>query len=202
VIGIDAGGARKGFHAVALRAGATAGQLATTDVQELAHWCRAVIGARLIAIDAPCRWSADGRAPACERALNAAGHPLLRLAQPPGRPQPPQQLLRLDAAGRSALPAAGDQPSAAGRPAAGGSTAQRSGLLRNLSPCHRLAAHKRSQRTELLRQAGIDTTPLTSIDVIDAALCALAAQHLASGLPCQAWGEAGSGLIVVPQPAA
>jgi hypothetical protein len=53
VIGIDVGGARKGFHAVALRAGASAGQLATTEVQELAHWCRAVIGTRLIAIDAP-----------------------------------------------------------------------------------------------------------------------------------------------------
>jgi hypothetical protein len=73
VIGIDVGGARKGFHAVALRAGATAGQLATTDAEVLAHWCRAVIGAQLIAIDAPCRWSADGRARPCERALNAAG---------------------------------------------------------------------------------------------------------------------------------
>jgi predicted RNase H-like nuclease len=61
------------------------------------------------------------------------------------------------------------------------------------------AAHKRSQRTELLRQAGIDPVPLTSTDFIDAALCALAAQHLASGLPCRAYGEAGSGLIVVPQ---
>ena len=73
VIGIDVGGSRKGFHAVALAAGAYAGQLATTEVQDLAHWCRVEIGARLIAIDAPCRWSADGRARPCERALNAAG---------------------------------------------------------------------------------------------------------------------------------
>ena len=40
VVGIDVGGARKGFHAVALIGGAYAGQLATADVQELAHWCR------------------------------------------------------------------------------------------------------------------------------------------------------------------
>ncbi|MGL6133020.1 MAG: DUF429 domain-containing protein, partial [Prochlorococcaceae cyanobacterium] len=73
VIGIDVGGSRKGFHAVAHSAGARAGQLATSEVQELAHWCRAVIGAQLIAIDAPCRWSVDGRARPCERELNAAG---------------------------------------------------------------------------------------------------------------------------------
>ena len=73
VIGIDVGGSRKGFHAVALSAGDYAGQLATTEVQELAHWCRVEVGAQLIAIDAPCRWSADGRARPCERELNAAG---------------------------------------------------------------------------------------------------------------------------------
>jgi len=64
------------------------------------------------------------------------------------------------------------------------------------------AAHKRSQRTELLRQAGIDPAPLTSIALIDAALCALATHHLARGRPCCAYGEARSGLIVVPQPVA
>lgn len=73
VIGIDVGGSRKGFHAVALRAGTHRTQLATADAGELAHWCRKVIGARLIAIDGPCRWSSDGRARPCERELNAAG---------------------------------------------------------------------------------------------------------------------------------
>jgi hypothetical protein len=61
------------------------------------------------------------------------------------------------------------------------------------------ARQKRLQRLALLRQAGIDTAPLTSIDRIDAALCALAAHHLASGYPCRAYGDAASGLIVVPQ---
>jgi len=61
------------------------------------------------------------------------------------------------------------------------------------------AAHKRHQRTQLLLQAGIDPAPLASIDQIDAAVCALAAAHLASGRPCRAYGEAASGLIVVPQ---
>ena len=73
VVGIDVGGARKGFHAVALRDGAYAGQLATGDAQELAHWCRSVIGASVIAIDAPCRWSSDGRVRPCERELMRQG---------------------------------------------------------------------------------------------------------------------------------
>ena len=72
-MGIDVGGARKGFHAVALRDGAYAGQLANGDVQELAHWCRSVVGARVIAIDAPCRWSSDGRSRSCERELMRRG---------------------------------------------------------------------------------------------------------------------------------
>lgn len=73
VIGIDVGGSRKGFHAVAVTGGAYAGQLATPDVQELGHWCRSVIGAQQIAIDAPCRWSGNGRARPCERELMQQG---------------------------------------------------------------------------------------------------------------------------------
>jgi predicted nuclease with RNAse H fold len=53
VVGIDVGGACKGFHAVALTAGTYAGQLATGDASDLAHWCRSVMHARVIAIDAP-----------------------------------------------------------------------------------------------------------------------------------------------------
>lgn len=207
VIGIDVGGARKGFHAVALSKGAYAGQLATTEVEELAHWCRAVIGAQLIAIDAPCRWSADGSARPCERELNAAG---IRCFASPSRQvalshpsnyygwmlQGEALYRQLEASHPllAVLPAAGQPPSA---PACFETfphaiTWQLRGGLAS-------AAHKRSQRSELLRQAGIDPVPLTSIDLIDAALCALAAQQLASGLPCRAYGEAGSGLIVVPQ---
>ena len=70
-VGIDVGGSRKGFHAVALTAGAYTDQLATGDPLELAHWCRSVVWASVIAIDAPCRWSIDGRSRPCERELMA-----------------------------------------------------------------------------------------------------------------------------------
>jgi predicted nuclease with RNAse H fold len=209
VIGIDVGGSRKGFHAVALAAGTYAGQLATTEVQELAHWCRAVIGAQLIAIDAPCRWSTDGRARPCERELNAAG---IRCFASPSRQaaliHPSNYygwMLQGEALYRqletshpllAALPPAGQPPTA---PACLETFPH--AITWQLRGGQASAAHKRSQRTQLLLQAGIDPVPLTSIDLIDAALCALAAHHLASGHPCHAYGEVGSGLIVVPQPA-
>jgi predicted RNase H-like nuclease len=54
------------------------------------------------------------------------------------------------------------------------------------------------QRRELLEQAGLDLAPLTSIDWIDAALCALTAHVVAIGGECVSYGEPESGWIVVP----
>lgn len=246
VIGIDVGGSRKGFHAVALIAGAYAAQLVSRDVQEVAEWCRRVIGAQLIAIDAPCRWSLDGRARPCERELNADGircfaspsreaaashpsnyygwmlqgealyreleasHPLLGGLPSGGLPQarpvaglPPRM-----------VPGAGLPPMGAPPPRLPSLDRVAAPLAPGAAACfetfpHAItwqlrggqasAAHKCSQRPELLTAAGIAIAPLTSIDLIDAALCALTAHHLASGRPCRAYGEPASGLIVVPQ---
>jgi hypothetical protein len=72
VVGIDVGGPKKGFHAVALRTGRYHDQMSTLEPQRLADWCRA-LGARAVAVDAPCRWSLNGRARPAERELMAAG---------------------------------------------------------------------------------------------------------------------------------
>lgn len=207
VIGIDVGGSRKGFHAVALSAGAWAGQLATSEVQELAHWCHSVIGAQLIAVDAPCRWSVDGRARPCERELNAAG---IRCFASPSRAAAVSHpsnyygwMLQGEALYReleashpllSGLPPAGLPPSA---PACFETFPH--AITWQLRGGNAAARQKRLQRRALLEQAGIHAASLTSIDWIDAALCALAAHHLASGRPCRAYGEPASGLIVVPE---
>jgi len=202
VIGIDVGGSRKGFHAVALRAGAYAGQRLTPDVAELAHWCRSEIGAQLIAIDAPSRWSRDGRARPCERQLNAAG---IRCFASPSRAAALSHpsdyygwMLQGEALYRE-LEAS--HPLLTGLPPSGPACFETfpHAIAWQLRGGQASAAQKRRQRTELLRQAGIDPAPLTGMDQIDAALCALAAAHLASGRPCLAYGEAVSGLIVVPQ---
>jgi predicted nuclease with RNAse H fold len=187
---------------VALTGGSYADRLATAEVRELVHWCRAVIGAQLVAIDAPCRWSSGGRSRPCERELNAAG---IRCFASPTRQAALNHpsnyygwMLQGEALYRqlevshpllAALP-----PSA---PACFETFPH--AITWQLRGGQASAAHKRSQRTELLRQAGINLAPLTSIDFIDAALCALAAHHLASGRAYHAYGEPATGLIVVPQ---
>jgi len=59
------------------------------------------------------------------------------------------------------------------------------------------AKRKRVQRRKLLEHAGIDTSSLTSIDAVDAALCALTAQYLLRG-KTHAYGDAQGGYIFVP----
>ncbi len=55
VVGIDVGGRKKGFHAVALAGGRYRNRLATREVAELVAWCVETLRATVIAVDAPCR---------------------------------------------------------------------------------------------------------------------------------------------------
>jgi predicted nuclease with RNAse H fold len=73
VVGIDVGGSRKGFHAVALRSRAVVGTLRSSDTEELYRWCVDTHRAAVVAIDAPCAWSTTGRARIAERALISQG---------------------------------------------------------------------------------------------------------------------------------
>ena len=207
VIGIDVGGRRKGFHAVALTGGAYADRLATSEVQELAHWCRSVIGAQLIAIDAPCRWSGDGRARPCERELMQQGISCFASPSREAALSHPSNyygwMLQGEALYRE-LEAS--HPLLSGLPAPGVSASGPAcfetfphAITWHLRGGNAEARQKRPQRRALLEQAGIDTAALTSIDWIDAALCALAAHHVARGAACHAYGEPDTGLIVVPQ---
>ena len=59
-VGIDVGGTRKGFHAIALSDGAYTSQLATSEVETIRDWCLDAMKAQVIAIDAPCRWRPTG----------------------------------------------------------------------------------------------------------------------------------------------
>ena len=63
---------------------------------------------------------------------------------------------------------------------------------------HADAKHKRTQRRQLLEIHGIEMVTLTNIDWVDAALCALTAHKAASGELMENYGEAQTGLIIVP----
>lgn len=201
-VGIDVGGERKGFHAVAMTGGDYDRHLWTEDVQELSLWCIQTVRARVIAVDAPCRWSKDGHSRPAERALmqkriwcfstptreKAVGHRTNHFGW----------MLRGEALFRALedefplcreLPAAGRKCCFETYPHA---------ITWHLRGGNADASQKRKQRRALLEQAGIDLTKLTNIDLIDAALCALTAYHIARGETCVSFGEPNTGLIIVP----
>ena len=201
-VGIDVGGARKGFHAVALSDGAYTSQLATAEVETLRDWCLNEMKVQVIAIDAPCRWSTNGRMRACERELMQRG---IHCFASPTREQAIRHLsdyygwmLRGEALYQAlesshpictALPVAGEHCCMETFPHA---------ITWHLRGGEAQARQKRRQRRELLRKAGIDLEQLSNIDLVDAALCALTAHRAASGASCKTYGDPFEGIIVVP----
>jgi len=204
VAGVDVGGTRKGFHAVALADGALVDVFASPDPAAVAIWCDAV-GARHVGVDAPCAWSRDGRMRPAERALQAAGIPCFAsptraaaIAHPKGWYDWMLNGERLFGmlTRRYAL-YAGGTPSPAGQCFETFPQAIACALAGARVP----AREKRTRRRALLEDAGIDTRPLANIDMVDAALCALAARCFAHAR-FSAYGDAGDACIVVPAPAA
>ena len=201
-VGIDVGGARKGFHAVAVTGGAYSSQLATADVQELVHWCRETVRARVIAVDAPCRWSEDGRARPAERELMQKG---IWCFSTPSRQQAlnhPRNHFGWMLRGAELFQALGsDFPLCRTLPVAGRRCCFETfphAITWHLRSGNADAAQKRQQRRALLAGAGIDLSELTNIDLVDAALCALTAHHATTGGECLSFGEQNTGFIIVP----
>lgn len=200
VAGVDVGSARKGFHAVAFRDGVYLDKFKSSDPDEVAAWCQSV-GAVAVGVDSPCGWNTGTGSRPAERALanerissyptptrEVAGvHPkanyswmfagetlylALQKTHPLYRGEEP---VRLPASFETfpqavACALAGDRVS---------------------------AKEKQTVRRELLSQSGLDIAPLTNIDWVDAALCALTAAYFVNG-DVRSYGEAETGIIVVP----
>lgn len=199
--GIDVGGERKGFHAVALRGLQVSGCFASPDAAAVADWCRAQ-GALAVGVDAPCRWSATGRARAAERILMQRGIACFASPTRAVAEAHPRNYYGWMLCG-AALFAALEQSH---RLYDGGAVTAATPVCFETFPqavaCilagRTVAARdKRAVRRGLLEGAGIDTARLTHIDWIDAALCALAARACLQGR-CEAIGDAVEGHIVLP----
>lgn len=198
--GVDVGGPKKGFHAVALRNGRFFEKLATRDPAHVVQWCLA-LHARAVGVDAPCCWSLSGGARPCERELARAG--ITAFSTPGltvGQRHPfygwmlnGAELFRLLTRhyrlfdGRSALsrPICFETfPHAAACALAGTILS---------------AKRKRRDRPRLLRRAGLSLDALLNIDEADAALCALTADYLRAGR-FKTYGDASEGFILIPAP--
>ena len=201
-VGIDVGGERKGFHAVAITDGDYSSHIATQNVRELSKWCRETLQTRVIAVDAPCHWSNDGHSRPAERELMKKGiwcfstptraNAIEHRTNHFGWMLSGEELFRVldeDFPLCHNLPVVGRTCSFETFPHA---------ITWHLRGGNADASKKRTQRRALLAQAKIDLAELTNIDLVDAALCALTAYHAATGRECMTFGEPNTGLIIVP----
>ncbi len=198
-VGIDVGAARKGYHAVALRDSALHAKFKSADATAIARWCRDV-DARIVAVDAPCRWRIHGQpARAAEREL--AADRISCFSTPTVERARGHAFYTWMFAGQELYTAlAPDFPLYTGTLATRARCTVESfpqAVACVLAGEHVSARGKLARRTALLQHAGIDVTALTGIDEIDATLCALAARALAAGRH-HAYGDPTGGFIVVP----
>ena len=199
VIGIDVGGERKGFHAVALQNGTFVATLAHRDPAVIVRWCRQ-LKAVVVAVDAPCGWSAGGASRLAERSLAIGAHKIHCFATPTRARankssfykwvfngerlyrQLAQHYRLFDGARRSSLTCFETFPHAVVCALAGRVVAARP---------------KRETRRAALRKLGYDVNSLSNVDLVDAALCAVTADAFARG-SYRLFGEKNEGFIVVP----
>ncbi|HSB43587.1 MAG TPA: DUF429 domain-containing protein [Nitrospira sp.] len=199
VVGVDVGGVKKGFHAVALRDGQFFGKLNTLDAVAVIQWCRS-LRASAVGIDAPCCWSLSGHARPCESALAMEGiHAFATPSRAVGGRHPFYGWMRKgDALYRRIAHHYplfdGTLPTS--RPVSFETFPHAVGCA--LAGTILSGKRKRIDRLKLLRETGLSTESLTNIDQIDAALCAVTARYLLAG-NVNMYGNLKEGFIVVPK---
>jgi len=199
--GVDVGGKRKGFHAVALRGSVYLDQMKSPDAAQVAAWCRN-IGAQFIGVDAPCRWSGTGRARIAERALMAKkiwcfSTPTHAIAL--AHPKKHYDWMLARAALFDFLET--HYPLFNGRAIDQAEPACFETFPHAVTCAMRgeivSAKNKRKDRATLLEAEGIKLSRRPSMDMIDAAICALVAAKFTSN-STNYYGDAESGFIVTP----
>ena len=198
VVGVDVGGPKKGFHAVAFHDGHIFETSATLHAAEVVAWCRK-LNVSVVGIDAPSCWSLTGLARPCERALAAEGlHAFATPDRTVGEGHQFYRWMRKGAALYHLLTPHyrlfdAKHPTSSPVCFETFPHAVACALANKILP----AKQKRVDRPRLLREAGLSIDSLTNIDLVDAALCALAAHHFLAGT-FKTYGDAAEGFIVVP----
>jgi predicted nuclease with RNAse H fold len=199
VVGIDVGGEKKGFHAVALRNGVFQ-KAASTNPAEIVTWCLEQ-GAKIVAVDAPCRWSGSGLSRLAERDLELAGKKIRCFATPTRAHALDHKKGFYDwvFSGETLY-----EQLAPRYPLFDGS--RREGLVCFETFPHAIvcalagkvvaARPKGSNRRDVLKRS-YDVKSLTNLDYVDAALCAMTAEKFRQGCTIQ-FGAEEEGFIVVP----
>ncbi len=199
VAGVDVGGPRKGFHAVALRERVVVAKFHSRDPDEMAHWIRG-LGVDFVAIDAPCRWrEIGGPARAAEREMGR--NKISSFSTPTEDRAAGNSFYTWMIAGMSLYRALFEP-----HPLYDSKAVQRRGCFETFPQAVACAlaggivsAKKKNRvRRALLDRLGIDAKAFANIDEVDAALCAIAAEALVAGR-FWAYGDQNGGFIIVPK---
>lgn len=152
----------------------------------------------VVAIDSPPAWGTNGSCRPAERAVLRLGMGIFATPSDPARfAHPFYRWMTVGFAAFAAAGAAGYRRATSAADVGGRAlevyphaTAIRLGGDPTLGP-------KRVWRRAVLEAAGVDTTPLRSVDALDATLAALTGLLALEGR-CEALGDAGDGVIVLP----
>jgi len=199
-VGVDVGGARKGFHAVALKSGMYLAKFSSHNAAEIAQWCRDV-DAIVVGVDAPCRWSVDGKARPADRALMKTGISCFPTPTRAAAEAHPKNWFGWMLAGAELFERLErtyplyDGQSKAGRVCFETFPQATACAIAGKAVS---ARDKTTVRRRLLRKVGVDISALTNIDLVDAALCAWVAYQFVK-CATVAYGEAATGYIVLPR---
>ena len=201
VAGIDVGGDRKGCHLVILRGTDILRQINSRTPEPMLRECMA-FDVAAVGIDAPCRWGTEGGGRQAERLL--AQQRISCFATPT------RERAVSNASGFYGWMLTGErvyEAFTASYRLFSGSDCLEERVCFETFPhavtCAILgrevarARQKRVQRRLILKNAGVETGALRSIDALDAALCALTARFLLER-QVHAHGDARGGYIVVP----
>ena len=200
VVGIDVGGERKGFHAVALRNGIFC-KATSRRPAEIVDWCVSR-NAEIVAVDAPCGWSKSTSSRAAEREMKLGEERIHCFATPTrlealahkkrfydwvfNGEKLYRELVRkyklFDGKGRRGPICFETFPHAI--------VCALSGRVVPTKP-------KVQSRRRTLRELGYDPASLPNIDFLDAALCAIAADAFREGRS-EHFGRRNEGFIVIP----
>jgi predicted nuclease with RNAse H fold len=202
VVGIDVGGPRKGFHAVALDSGDYFARFSSLDATEVVNWCWKEIRAKAIGVDAPCHWSKSGRARPAERELMREGIWCFSTPSREKAENHPKENFHWMLAGEQLFELLKKTYSLFT-----GTHGQSNGQVCFETFPHAIswalnggkvsAKQKYVIRRELLHLADIKQEKLTNIDYVDAALCALTAHYLVAET-IKSYGNSEEGFIIVP----
>lgn len=197
VAGIDVGGERKGFHAVALLNGCFLDRKADTDAIAISDWCLS-LKVKILAVDAPCGWSRKDRSRLAEREL--AGEGIYCYATPTHERSQSVKFYGWICNGEKLYKQLQKHyPLFVGEPAVGRICFETfpHAIVCALKGSVVPARPKGKVRRQALRDQGIDESELPNIDFVDAALCALAADYFSRG-QFKTYGDKAEGYIVVP----